>query len=1016
MSCSSIAFRRHAHAWRSFLHTAIGLIAVFLAIDSTQAAVAAVGVVRGQVSNQATGAFLEGARVEVKGSAHVTTTDREGRFELELPPGATVLRVTYTGLDPQEIAVDVVAGQAISRNVELTAGIYKMEAFTVATQREGTAAAIMRQQQAANVKNVVSSDSFGNVADGNIGDFLQQMPGVTAVYVGADVRSVQIRGIGSDLNSVTMDGDRIASAPSNQSSRTFEFEQASLGLIETIEVIKAPTPDMDADSIGGAVNLISKSSFDRAQKRFFSYSFGGVWRPKYQTNSKEFLREPITDIGPSVNLTYADRFGERQNLGVVLTATYHSQPGGDTAALLNYGSTLGETWISSVNAPRPAGAPRTRLALGAKFDYKWSDRTIVSLNTFCNLFHENNHTSQFIQSVTGTPTAANFAPGFSTFYTEVLASAATQSQLQVINDDKYGRTYAFQPSVRHRFPGLEIDYGASYSNSLTAWEEGGPFGRHYPTSRAKGRVTMTMRNVGFIVDRRANPQWPTVTQTAGPDIYNLANYTGQGSAVAGLNILQNDRSSRDEILSARFNLRKRIELPVETFVKLGASVREQTRSQFFPVRSFDYVGPDRILNSGDENPAQWLDRSGQWSDANNGLRMPPWPSAYAIAKDLQLHPEHWRENYTTFYTNLYANTREATETVSSAYAMGTVKLGNLFILAGLRVEDTRTDGEGSFSRVTPEEAARRAAYTGDLANDPVEQRRRVEAQYATRARSSGQYRNVFPGVHFKYTTPSGWVGRLSYSSSIGRPLFSDIMPATTVDDVNRIVSVANTSLRPQYSDNFDAGVEYYFEPAGVVSVNAFLKEVADFQFTSNAGVIATGADNGFDGQFAGYTLSTKLNGGSARYRGIELSYRQQFTFLPGHWRGLGAGVNYTYLETFGDYGGLSATTQVANFVPKTGNVHVSYILGRWDVRVNAVWRAETLTLVNANPALLRYQFPKTQVNVKLKYKLSPRFGLFCDIENINESPITETYQGAKDRNFETRIVAPKIVAGVQGYF
>ena len=283
--------RSHSAA---FLLARAAIAGLLLACSLARLPAAEPGRVAGQVSNQATGAFLEGAHVEVVGRNRRETTDREGRFEIAAVAGAAIIRVTYTGLDPQEIPVEIAAGRVTRLPVALTSSIYKMDTITVATQREGTAAAIMRQQLAMNVKNVVSSDSFGNVADGNIGDFLQQMPGVTAVYVGADVRSVQIRGLAPSLNSVTMNGDRIASAPSDQSSRTFEFEQASLGLIETIEVIKAPTPDMDADSIGGAVNLIPKSSFDRMQKRFFSYSLGGVWRPKYQTNSREFLREPGT--------------------------------------------------------------------------------------------------------------------------------------------------------------------------------------------------------------------------------------------------------------------------------------------------------------------------------------------------------------------------------------------------------------------------------------------------------------------------------------------------------------------------------------------------------------------------------------------------------------------------------------------------------------------------------------------------------------------------------------------------
>lgn len=292
-----LCLRRYILSFAVALFTASGLLA-----QST-------GIVTGQVRNAATSVFLEGAEVVAEGSDRLALTDREGRYELALPPGVAKLIVRYTGLDAGRVTVDVKAGARSQQDVALSAGIYKLDAFTVSGPREGGAAAITKQREAPNVKNVVASDSFGNIADGNIGDFLQQLPGVTAVYVGADVRSVQIRGIDGALNSVTMDGDRMASSQSAAAGRTFEFEQASLNNIETIEVTKAPTPDMDADSIGGNVNIVSKSAFDRNQPRVFNYSIGGVWRPKYFTRSDNWLREPIKDIGPSLNFSYADRLG-----------------------------------------------------------------------------------------------------------------------------------------------------------------------------------------------------------------------------------------------------------------------------------------------------------------------------------------------------------------------------------------------------------------------------------------------------------------------------------------------------------------------------------------------------------------------------------------------------------------------------------------------------------------------------------------------------------------------------------
>lgn len=977
--CFALAERRvSSRQFFGALFRALLFLAVPLGAAST--ASAADGLVVGQVSNAATKSFLLGAEVAVEGSNRVVTTDREGRFELNVPAGPQTLVVRYTGLDPMRVAVDVKSGARTVSHIEMTSRAYRLEAFTVAGEREGSAQAITRQREAPNVKNVVASDSFGNIADGNIGDFLQQLPGITAVYVGADVRSVQIRGIDGALNSVTMDGDRIASSQSAGAGRTFEFEQASLNNIETIEVTKAPTPDMDADSIGGNVNIVSKSAFDRNQPRTFNYAIGGVWRPKYYTRSDSWLREPIDNVGPSLNFNYQDRLGAEKRIGIVLTATYHSQPGGDTAALLNYQQALVEPYyIQNVSVPRPAGAPRTRLATGAKVDYKLSERTTLSFNSAYNWFHETNDTRAMLLGTSAV--VGNFRPGYTGYLTEVLANANSSSAMTITTDDKSGRTYQFVPSVKHRFPGLEIDYGASFSNSQTYYDYA-PNGRHFQ-SRPKGQITYRLPNIGFIIDRRESPKWPTVTQTTGPDMYNLNNYNT-------LVLNQLDREGEDEIMTAKLNLKKTLDLALPTIVKVGGVLRQQERRLLNRSRRYNFVGPDGRTNSGDENLAQFAETTAKWSDSNEGYRQPPWMNPFAVARHQALFPQLWQEDEVFGTNTREASKRSITENVSAGYAMAQTRLRSLSILAGVRVEETRTDAEGPITVAS-------GAVVG-------------------RQRRKGDYLDVFPGVHFRYAPTRNLVSRLSYSNGIGRPSFENLMPLDAVNEAGRTVTTRNTSLRPQYSDNFDATVEYYFEPVGMLSASAFLKEVQDFQFTDRSEFVGAGPDNGYQGLYEGFNIVTTRNGGSARYRGIELAYQQQFTFLPGFWRGFGFGANYTQLSTKGDYGGTTATTLVAGFIPKAGNVALTYRGYGFNIRLNAVIRGRYLVTNSTNAALLRYSEPKVQVNLKTKYDFSPRFGVYCDIENLNKSPITETYFATEDRPAETRIVVAKVVAGVTGRF
>jgi iron complex outermembrane receptor protein len=950
------------------------------ALATASAAVAqTTGTVTGQVSNGATASFLDGAEVVVDGSARSTLTDREGRFEFTLPPGSVTLVVRYTGLEMKRVPVVIAAGARVVQNVELSSALYQMEAFTVSGPREGSASAITKQREAANVKNIVASDSFGNVADGNIGDFLQQLPGVTAVYVGADVRSVQIRGIDGALNSVTMDGDRIASSQSAGLGRTFEFEQASLNNIETIEVTKAPTPDMDADSIGGNVNVVSKSAFDRNQPRLFTYTLAGVYRPGFYTRSDSLAREPISNVGPSMNFSYFDRLGAQKRVGIVLTGTYHSQPGGDTASLATYQGVLTEPYfVQNITVPRPAGAPRTRFALGAKVDYKFSARTTMSLNTAYNWFHETNDTRAMVLGTSAAVT--NFRPGYTSFFEEVLPNANSSSSITLTADDKSGRTYQFTPTVKHKFTNLEIDYGASLSNSQTYYDYA-PNGRHFQ-SRPKGTTSYILRNIGFTIDRRQTLKWPKYQQTAGPDLFDLNNY---GTML----LTQTDRTGEDQIMTAKLNVKKIFSFSLPTFVKAGGSVRQQERELHNFSRRYNYVGADGLQNSADDNLGQFLDRSNKWSDSNEGYRQPPWASPFAVPRHQAEHPNLWLEDTAYATTQHLTNERSITETVTSAYAMANTRIKQLSILAGVRVEKTGTEAEGPLQSGT--------TFTGRLTR-------------------KGDYTDVFPGIHLRYTPLRSLVTRLSYSSGIGRPSFDSLIPLDTVNTGAGTVTTRNAALKPQYSDNFDATAEYYFEPVGTVSVSAFSKDLTDFIYTDSSQHVGSGQDNGYGGLYEGYTITTSRNGGKARYRGIEFAYQQQFTFLPGFWRGFGFYANYTRLTTRGDYGGTTTTTQVAGFVPKTGNVALTYNGRGLNVRLNAVWRDTFLVTNSTNPALAVYQEPKLQINLKSKYAISPKLSIFCDIENLNKSPITETYAGSKDRPNQTRIVVAKIVAGIQGSF
>ena len=105
---------------------------------------------------------------------------------------------------------------------------------------------------------MVSTDQIGKFPDANIGDAVKRIPGITMQVDQGEARNIIVRGLSPQLNSVTLNGSRIPSAEGD--NRNVQMDLIPADMIQTIEVSKAVTPDMDADALGGSVNLITRTS------------------------------------------------------------------------------------------------------------------------------------------------------------------------------------------------------------------------------------------------------------------------------------------------------------------------------------------------------------------------------------------------------------------------------------------------------------------------------------------------------------------------------------------------------------------------------------------------------------------------------------------------------------------------------------------------------------------------------------------------------------------------------------
>ncbi len=194
-----------------------------------------------------------------------------------------------------------------------------------------------------------------------------------------NVFNVRIRGISSEQNSVTVDGNKMAS--SGGMARNFRLGAISGALFDEVEVTKASTPEMDADSLGGGVNFKTRSALASRDRRRGTYRVGVRWLPPF-TDQTVYRQDHRT--APLFNLSYTQIFdvgGGERNLGVTLTANgSQNNRGAKVTQQERLDTTSGPSYVRTFVANDVYNAGRQE-SYGVRFDYKISDRSSVYFTT-----------------------------------------------------------------------------------------------------------------------------------------------------------------------------------------------------------------------------------------------------------------------------------------------------------------------------------------------------------------------------------------------------------------------------------------------------------------------------------------------------------------------------------------------------------------------------------------------------------------------------------------------------------
>ncbi len=951
----------------------IGLLLLVMAGSPELAAQSATGGISGIVINEITGRSLQGAVVRVEGTNAVDRTDILGRYSLSgVPAGLQQLTVYYVGLETSVQSVNVTPGQTEIIDVGLSSEIYDLEDFVVVPQVVGQERAINQQKTASGIINVISEEQFGAILDGNIGQALQRLPGITVNEdQDGSLGAINIRGISGEFNSIQMDGNRI---PTSGENRDFNPRTILADGFTNIEVIKAPTPDRDGDAVGGIVNLVTRSAFQR-EGREMSLKLGGILNK-------------VPDIwGHSAIFSFSDLYSvgeDTRNLGFSITLSSY-----DTD---RFHRNADMDWIlvtPELNPELDTGKYDEPVWFMESSHWEHDTRATESYSISSSIdFRTDENNSYYIR-----PSFSRFDRQGIQYETDIDLDTAFDNdgdpdeKTYAVLTPSYGRGTENSEASRGWIGTLENDFNELFAVSMGGRHEGGPGLLTYDVFVSKNKRTVIDDTELNMVMEPDDPWFVfeydivgdinrgevEIRHVGGGDPTDLSQMT-EGE----LEFVSAERA--EDVLSGRIDWEKPFNPEHGTFtLKTGAKFRnsDQFRDDMVDLYEMDETFPY----------AQVL----EVTDAVV-LRKPKYFDVQPeIGKELfRTNPELYEFVEDDSLEDSNVADYDASENTTAAYVMGTYETGPHTIITGVRYERNEWDNVNKI-----------VSYLDDVPTIiPVEH--------------GNSYAFWLPGIHGRHELRENLILRESYNRSYGRPRLEELSRGRWEDDDGNIED-GNPDLKPAISDNYDIQLEYYTDEGGLFSVGLFRKNIKDFTFTQVYDFNEIGPD-GIPIPVEGGDLEYErpVNGTTATNQGIELIARQQLHFLPDPWNGLALRGSTTFTSSQANYPDRTDRTDLPleGFSDTIYTATIDYVWRGFSARVDYTFRSDYIEGLGSDIESDEFFGSVRRVDAEISYRLRSGVDIFVTGTNITDEPLV-SYQGYPPFVEDTNLPGPKYTFGVE---
>ena len=944
----------------------LACMVLFLGIDSIYAQGS--GNISGTVVDKSSGEKIAFAGIRVVGTSLGASSDEEGKFIIRrIPAGDYRLITTYIGYEEQTISVTVAADKTLEVKIELDYAGVQGEEVVISAQVSGQMNAINEQLSSNTIKNVVSSDRIQDVPDVNAAESVSRLPGISLIRSGGEGQKVAVRGISPQYNVTMVNGVRMQSTDRND--RSVDLNMIAPNILSGIEVTKALTADMDADAVGGTVNLKIGKAADEMRGNFsLQGGYGSTANTFGNYRATGFLSNRFFEKKLGVQVSgFLDNFNRNSDQ---LSAGY----------ALNEEDSLENGFIPiDLNSVSITDRVTNRQRTGGSlvFDYQFSKGSLI-LNNFVSNLSQKQTEQQNSLGLIGNQWSAFAAD-------RELSNTVISNALQ----------------GEFEFSLFSIDF--TVSNSIS---------KQYLPGDLRMNIAIAQNEAGFTTPTLDDP-----LQATPSELLNAAQIIQRQDAkrVTRIYTLQRDvtEQAQEAMLNINvpFSLSKSISGKIKFGGKFVRNARDNDETQNFSQPDRTFIGEEfvRVLKD-----SLWTDLGLSNLDQNLGIRAflfenPAYDVGDFLSGDEGIDNFFYKADISKMnrYEELAESSgyypkdgRESAQydydygrDLFAFYASGEVNVGKYVTLfPGIRYENFNFTYNSFFTErfgPNPEDFNNEELIEDDLGGA-----------------------NWFPQLHVR-VKPLEWLDvRLASTKSIIYPDYRAISPYMYYDSYsNPLLDLGNPALKPALSQNYDIYASVYKNKIGLFTAGFFYKEIDNLIVRSSfRSKDSESINNRFElTQTQQTNISTWINLDATSYvRGFELDWQTHFFYLPSFLKRFVLNVNYTHISSETSYPfQTSVKLGTGPFAPlvfvdstrggrmpnqpdDVFNLTLGYDIGGFSARLTYVYTDNILVGVNRTydeldsytAAYKRWDFTAYQ---KLPW-FGGRFQLYMNASNITNTP------------------------------